>query len=83
MGNKKLAAVCTGSGIGHGQLAGTVEHEGIIDFITEFIPGAACSVPLGISALDHEIVNNTGEISDHRRRVRLLLGCSFFPRQGR
>jgi len=58
MGDKKLAAVGSGSGVCHGKHTGAVMFKRRNNFIGEFVAGAAGSVSLRVAALDHKIRDN-------------------------
>src|SRR5580704_9665444 len=56
-GDKELAAVGAGAGIGHGEQAVLRMSEVLMEFVAEFVAGAAAASAFGVAALDHEIWN--------------------------
>lgn len=55
MRNEKLGAIGVGSGVGHGEDAGTVMPEVFVELILKLVSGAAGTGSLGATGLDHEI----------------------------
>src|SRR5258707_9359057 len=60
-GDKKLASVCAGPGVGHGEFSRFVVLQGRMKLVAEAITGIARSRPEGASALNHELGNYTME----------------------
>src|SRR5580704_2862500 len=60
-GDKELAAVGAGAGIGHGEQAVPGMIEVLMKFVGEFVAGAAAAGAFGVAALDHEIRNDAVE----------------------
>src|SRR5829696_1682622 len=55
LGDEELGAVGVGPGVGHGQVAGTVEAVGPADLVLELVAGAAPAGAERVAALDHEV----------------------------
>ncbi len=59
--DKKLAAVCIGTGVGHRQHTRGVVLQILVKFIGEFVTWTAGSGAAGATALDHEVGNHPVE----------------------
>ncbi len=59
VGDKELAAVGAGTGIGHTEDARSIMFESGIELIFELISGSTSACAGGIAPLDHEIVDDT------------------------
>jgi len=76
-GDKKLAAIGVGSGIGHGKFAGFGMLERRMKFVGEFVAGAAHAGAMRASALNHEIGNDAVEDQAVVKRARFFLAGFF------
>src|SRR5690606_13443803 len=87
VGNKELAAIGAGTGIGHRQHAALV-RQAIAGLVLETVARAAGTGALGAAALDHEVVQHAveiqavveaalGEVDEVGNRQRRLVGSQF------
>src|SRR5262245_12129143 len=80
VGDKELAAVAAGSGVGHGEDAGAAVLEVRPALVLETVAGAAGAGTLRTAALNHEVRDDAMEGEPVVERLVLLLRRASVPR---